>query len=275
MHIIINTLLFYFSLYILFITLTQYYNSYHLHNCPSMALQQQVTSPPCQNRRDSLIYPVFLICLLISLSIAGFIFCATVPSRTNLKFEVDSLIVSPFNISCSSQITSNWNIVFSAIDFEDCNIHCSNSNTYYGDVEVSVLYKGLKISSRVFKSPLFEYNRDRRKRLIHANIDVSSAYINPALADAIADDLTSSAAVNFTVAVRTVVEIEGQDFKSGLMTASCEQVKVDFSSNMTTGTMVGGSGTCITSLRRLNFWLLLTNCLFFCFFFSFNRLEEY
>lgn len=185
----------------------------------------------------------------------------TLPSHhRKLKFELDSLSVNPLNISNnSSNITANWNIIFSATDFESCHFGCKHHGTYYDSpIEVSIFYNDSIITYKAIDSPLSQYFAEQHRRVTHANTGVSSEHIDRSIADAIVADLVSSPrrAVNFAVTVKTIVQIEGSehhhdrdDSASWQLTASCEQVSVGFSSDDTMeGTMHGGSRTCKTSL---------------------------
>lgn len=222
---------------------------------PTNISQQNSTIHPKPQQSSRCGFLFFIIFLV------GIVLLLTLPSHhRKLKFELDSLSVKPLNISNnSSNITANWNIIFSATDFESCHFGCKHHDTYYDSpIEVSIFYNDSIITYKAIDSPLSQYFAEQHRRVTHANTGVSSEHIDRSIADAIVADLVSSPrrTVNFAVTVKTIVQIERSehhhdrdDSASWQLTASCEQVSVGFSSDdMMEGTMHGGSRTCKTSL---------------------------
>lgn len=226
---------------------------------PNNISLQNSTNHPKPQQSSGCVFHFLMLALLV-----GIVLFLTLPSHhRNLKFELDSLSVNPFNISNnSSNITANWNVIFSASDFESCHFRCKHHDTSYDTpIEVSVFYDSAIITNKVINSPFSQYYVKQHKRVTHANTGVSSEQFSRSTADAIVADLVSSPrrTVNFAVTVKTIVQIEGRehrhdhgDSSSWQLTASCEQVSVGFSSDdMMVGTMLGGSRTCKTSLESI------------------------
>lgn len=224
-------------------------------------ISYHVVAPPFQNpisttnrtrRRLSLCGACIVFVLALFLGTFLVIY-PSLPSTQTLKFGVDSVTVKTFNISSNSYISSSWSFLFFATDLELCRLRrlCHHRDIHYQDLEVSVLYKKRTISSMLVNSDSFQNHKHGNKRLMHASIDVSPMHINPSIADEIKADWTSHRAVNFTVVVDALVEIEGEEDSQYRLRASCEQVEVGFSANINNnyytvaaGTMLGASRVC-------------------------------
>lgn len=166
-------------------------------------------------------------------------------------FRVDSLSVHPFKFNISnnsSRITANWSVIFSVGNPESCRrlYGCYVQSLAMGDVNVSLSYMEQNISSMVTLYP--KYFEHEHTTLINATVDVASASINSSVADAIVEEWTSIGAVNFTIEIDAIAETADTRYR---LKASCEEIKVDFSPNMTAGTMLGGSRRCNARLKKL------------------------
>ncbi|KAL5856479.1 hypothetical protein ACOSQ3_003937 [Xanthoceras sorbifolium] len=141
------------------------------------------------------------------------------------KFEVDSVTINAFDISNNSSSSLNHITTTTAIP------HC---NITFSDIKASIFYNVKENILNAEIKPFFHLNLNENIT-VHTKCIISS------------EDMDSSASwIFFNVIVRgTAIRNPWTKYEENkLMTVSCGEIKVGFSSNITTGTMLGGSRTC-------------------------------
>ncbi|XP_031261128.1 uncharacterized protein LOC116119326 [Pistacia vera] len=150
------------------------------------------------------------------------------------SFKVDSLRVTPFDIS-SSQLTTNWDINFSIT-----NPNHQPLRLFYRDVKVSVFYEDKNISSAEIKpfflnlngKPIFGYSKSIVNGSMEQDFVANWSSDGLILQDSVID--LSSSPVKFTLTVDATVFVNPQtpkELEIIPVTVSCEDIKVEFSSD--------------------------------------------
>ncbi|KAE9462716.1 hypothetical protein C3L33_05378, partial [Rhododendron williamsianum] len=167
------------------------------------------------------------------------------------KFQISSFSVSPgFNTSsCPSSLLldhSDWKITFLVRN------PTRWDPTSYGQLEVSLLYHGVSISSTSV-SPFHLHKED--KGLVAASMATILPVDNNVVVGNINDDLKDGA-VNFTVAVNgTVRWLKSRPWRGDWhdVTVSCYNVMVGFYGNNGGALVGGGSAECKAHVK-IGFW---------------------
>ncbi|KAK1567819.1 hypothetical protein Q3G72_017084 [Acer saccharum] len=170
-------------------------------------------------------------------------------------FEVDSVTANPFNISttansshimntnCMGTFSSKNPNYYTYRGFFLRNIQ--DYVLYFDDMKTWIIYKGKNISYTEIK-PSFQLNPNE-KGLVHVNFSVSSKDMDSAAATSIVKDW-SRGVVEFNVNVKGVVTgynlhtIDVLEKRS--IRVSRKEIKVGFSLNLTTGSMLDGLRKC-------------------------------
>ncbi|KAK2653624.1 hypothetical protein Ddye_013480 [Dipteronia dyeriana] len=192
------------------------------------------------DRCCALFWPCILI--LACVVLFGQIFFPEYHSR-DPNFEVDSVTINPFDMSNNSSSHKTTTTTHCNITFFVQNRNKKSFPLYFKDIKASIFYKKENISSIEIR-PFFQLN-PKENILVNANFVVSSEDMDSSVANSIVQDWKSGV-VGFNVVVRGTVKIDPwTDVEENyLISVSCEEIKVGFSSNVTTGSMSGGSRKC-------------------------------
>lgn len=184
---------------------------------------------------------VIVFTMLFMLFICFIALFSAVSSSRLPNFEINQLVVFPFSVSSSNNLTTNWALSISVIKKDTY----SHNRVYCEDGTASVFYKDENISTASVK-PFFIYRE--HKVLVPVNSGVSTTHINGSVADAIVADWKNGA-VKFTVVMNLTARIihssSGDGKSLGELTVSCKDIRVVFSSRMkNAGTMLAESRKC-------------------------------
>ncbi|KAK9279787.1 hypothetical protein L1049_013469 [Liquidambar formosana] len=156
------------------------------------------------------------------------------------EFTLNSVSISPFNLSVHSHTTTtNWNVSFY---IRNPNRRMSFS---YDMVQASLFYKDAQFLSPGTIPPFSQGTEDSTS--VQAKLATSSVYVDDGLRKAILDCWSRrGAAVDLNVKVQALIRFDpGTNSESrGSVWVFCKDVKTEFLSNSTLGTMVGGSMKC-------------------------------
>ncbi|KAK9280435.1 hypothetical protein L1049_014125 [Liquidambar formosana] len=188
------------------------------------------------------IVSVGILCFIIGL-IGGLPFLLiSLGSYAYPEFALNSVSISPFNLSNSDShttTTTNWNISLhvrnpdrkASISYDMAQASLSNKKTQFlspGSIPAFLLGK-------------------KDSTLVKASLAASSVYMDDTLRNAILDCMsTSGGAVDLTLKMGALVRFhpwKSSEVK-GSVWVSCKGVKMEFLSNSTSATMVGGSRNC-------------------------------
>ncbi|KAK9279297.1 hypothetical protein L1049_012976 [Liquidambar formosana] len=157
-------------------------------------------------------------------------------------FRLNSASLSSFNLFVDSQITANWNVTF----------YVRNPNRWasiaYDVTQASVFYEDQLLSAGTI-SP-FQQGRREQTLVTTASLDAKSVHVDDWVKTFILDNLTSAGGVlDFNVKVEALVRLHPGTLSEarGRVTVSCN-VKIQFSPDTTSGTMVDGPRECRTHL---------------------------
>ncbi|KAA8544330.1 hypothetical protein F0562_022341 [Nyssa sinensis] len=180
---------------------------------------------------------------LFAILIASFIITGTVVFiiwlvlRPRLpEFRVDSVSLSNFNVSPSSQITGNWDVRFTV----------RNPNhkitLYYDRIEASVYYKSQPLSDTTM--PPFVQDT-KNETAVRATFAASSTYVDGWVVNAINQDRTRGR-VGFNVRLFSRVRFKAGAWRARrrFLRVYCPDLNVGITSNNAGGTLVSGSRQC-------------------------------
>ncbi|XP_059645808.1 uncharacterized protein LOC132287781, partial [Cornus florida] len=139
------------------------------------------------------------------------------------NFQVNLVSVSPFNVSADA-IERLWNI-----SFDIQNPNKNDGRIFYEEMEASVFYKQVNVSSTAIP-PFYQYENDRRS--------LEVGVISPSILS-----VTNLNIANFTRTIDGFVRINwnGRGGDRQMLRVTCEDVKVGFSDKTTAETMFGES----------------------------------
>ncbi|CAN6560143.1 unnamed protein product [Malus baccata var. baccata] len=152
-------------------------------------------------------------------------------------FRVDSLSLTNFNVSSSSQsLTGTWSVGFSVYNPN------KKLSIRYEEVESSIFYgKGLISDAR--SQPFAQGTKDRN--FINATFSAANSFVDGPVVRGIETD-RGRGTVNFNIKVWARVEFRngGWRLRRRLLRVFCRDVAVSVSSNSGSGKLAGGSRDC-------------------------------
>ncbi|KAL5786953.1 hypothetical protein ACOSP7_003902 [Xanthoceras sorbifolium] len=162
----------------------------------------------------------------------------TRPPFKSPEFEIHSLSVRPINIY-SSHITGEWGTRVAVI-----NPNKGNYRIHYQEIEAEIFYKQCHVTSKRMIPVL-----DDGIEFLEETFDVCSEFVGRLCANSIETDWSQRGKTNFTLILRSVVKnifvpVLFESWPSRKITAKCKEIEVEFSSNMTMGSMVGDFRVC-------------------------------
>lgn len=203
---------------------------------PSYAYTYPQTDPSAARRR------LYVSLLALFIILGSILFITWVILRPRLpQFELDSLSVSNFNVSTSSQtLTGIWTIGFSAYNPN------KKLSISYHEAKVFIFYKSELISwTRV--APFSQGTKTRS--VVNATVSTLKSYVeNWVVRDVNGDRDLSTVRFNVKVSSFAGFRTGGWRMRRRLIRVSCENVSVGFSSNGSSGKLVGGLRECFVGL---------------------------
>ncbi|KAL5854138.1 hypothetical protein ACOSQ4_003940 [Xanthoceras sorbifolium] len=178
---------------------------------------------------------MLILCFLIAL-IVDIVYIE--PPFKSPEFEIHSLTVRPINIS-SSHITGEWGTRMAVIN-------PNNWTHYVQEIEAEIFYKQCLVTSKRME-PFC--NDGNVMQFLEENFDVSSEFIGRLCANSIEMDWLRRGKTNFTLILRSVIKNIIDPYVpvsqgSIKITAKCNEIEVEFSSNSLMGSMVGDMRDC-------------------------------
>ncbi|KAL5854137.1 hypothetical protein ACOSQ4_003939 [Xanthoceras sorbifolium] len=201
-------------------------------------------SNPTATSKDMDIIIIIFCAIMLVLSFGSiFIVLSYYPRPTfkSLEFEIHSLSVRPINIS-SSHITGEWGVEVVAV------INPNNETHYVQDIEAEIFYKQCLVTSKRME-PIC--NDGNEKQFWMENFDISSESIGRLCTNSIETDWLLRGKTNFTLILRSVVKDIIDSSPSRKITAKCNEIEVEFSSNLLIGSMVGDLRDCDVNSQTL------------------------
>ncbi|GMG98416.1 hypothetical protein Nepgr_000256 [Nepenthes gracilis] len=152
------------------------------------------------------------------------------------RFSVISLSVSQFNVSSSSQISGNWNVLFTVSNPND------KLHAYYDTIETYVFYQ----SQLLAQNELAPFDQGTKSQTnLTAKLVAASAYVDGKALSGINED-RSHGSVTFNLRILALVRFKAGSWRARrrLLRVSCVNLSVGVSSNSSNGTLTGGPRKC-------------------------------
>ncbi|KAF5751696.1 protein YLS9 [Tripterygium wilfordii] len=153
------------------------------------------------------------------------------------EFRVDSLSVSNFNVTSSSQtLTGSWNLRLQVYNPN------SRMTLSYDDVRPSVFYKTeFLVETRI---PPFQQGK-KNQTFVDASFSASNSYVDRRVLDGISAD-RARGTVSFNVKVVAVVKFRTGAWRARarVLRVYCTDVPVGITASSTSGKLVGGAREC-------------------------------